>query len=117
MLPNPTALMLLLFFAGLVGGGARAFITKSQSNLSARSVADVVLGASLGIFLPRLAGNIQIWGALTPLEQFVAVAIASYCFGDVIQNAILSRMKVFVDMLGPAPITPIPPDQLKEDRR
>lgn len=106
MLLNPTATMLLLFFAGLVGGGARAFITKSQATASARSVADVVVGAMCGVFIPRLASNIQIWGALSPIEQFCAVVIATYTFGDVISNTVLARVKVFVDMLGPAATPP-----------
>lgn len=110
MLLNPTATLLLLFFAGLVGGGMRAFITKAQATVSARSAVDVVMGACFGVFVPRLADKVfPLWGALSPLEQFLGVVITTYFFGDVLQNLVLSRVQFFLDKLGPAPITPPAP--------
>lgn len=112
MLLNPIALMLLLFFAGLLGGGARAWVTKAQATLSARSAIDVVMGACFGVFIPRFADKVPIWGAFSPIEQFFAVVILTYFFGDLLQNLVLSRFKAFVPVVGPAPITP--PDPPKE---
>lgn len=115
MLLNPAALTILLFVAGLVGGGARAFVTKAQATLSARSAVDVVMGACFGVFIPRLADKVPIWGAFSPIEQFFAVVILTYFFGDVIQNLVLSRFKAFIPVVGPAPVTPSAPP--KEESR
>lgn len=113
MLLNPTALSLLLFTAGLLGGGARAFVTKAQATVSARSAVDVLMGACCGVFIPRLVdAATPLWGAFNPAEQFFAVAVITYVAGDVIQNLVLSRIKAFTSVLGPAPVTP--PDPPKE---
>jgi hypothetical protein len=78
--------------AGLVGSALKAFVSTDQANFSKKSIADVVIGAAVGILYP-LVPFVPIPETANLLQQAVMIGVISYFSSDLL-TGVLSKLGV-----------------------
>ncbi len=87
--------------AGLVGSALKAWVSADQKTLSRKSIADVVIGAAVGILYP-LYPLVPLPKDANLIQQAALIGVLAYVSSDFIQNA-LAKVGITLPGINPKP--------------
>lgn len=88
---NGTFVTLALAFGGLVGSALRVWVTNDQVNFSKQSIADLVIGAAVGLLWP-LYPLFDFPANANIVQQAAIVGLVAYFSSDLLTN-VATRFK------------------------